>query len=422
MVAQKGKLITASIILFIVSIGVLADSSVVCRICVLFLFVICIYLGIHEKYILNPYFMFALVPFTLLIYAKISYYHLELTVNTWLFAIINIAAFVISMEFTPNYKKYNKCRGVGEGRQLLDHAVLLLVLGYLPTVYSLILGGSMPLASVFTLFSSGAIVCVLKSKRKKYIGLVFVVFVLSWIGYVTKSSILTFAIAVLIGYEKYYVESVKQKRILIVLSVLGLILMISAFSFANQGRGSESGMSAVQYYSKYGGLVWNEQATLLMPYMYLTTPWANLQYVMETQPAHTYGLWFIKPLIGYFQIDTLFLKYYEMNAYSNFNTFTYLAYCFKDFGFWGSCLSSAFLGFFTKKVYTRYAVSRSPLDVACYVLVAQAVIEMFFSNHFFTQSYPFTIVIIMGIYKYIFCKKSSVELEPELEGTDIDDN
>lgn len=415
MIVEKKTFITAMFVLLTAIIGVIFNSPIVCRACVLLLFVICILRGMREKYFLNPYYMFALVPFTLLIYANISNYHLDLTVNTWLIAIINIAAFVTALDFTPEYKHLERCKGVGEGRQLVDHTIILLVLGFMPTIYTMVLGGTMPLASLFTLFSSGAIVCALKSKNKILIGLIFFIYVISWIGYVTKSTILTFAIAFLIGYEKYYVESVKQKRRLVVLSMLGLLIMIAAFSFANQGRGSESGMSAVQYYSTYGGLAWNKNASLFMPYMYMTTPWANLQYVIETQANHTYGLWLIRPLIGYFQMDNLFSSAYELEAYSNFNTFTYLAVCFKDFGFWGSCISSVFLGCFTKKVYSRFTVSRSPLDVACYVLVAQAVIEMFFSNHFFTQSYPFTIVIIMGIYKFVFCKNYNAELELGLE-------
>ncbi|MDD6042739.1 MAG: hypothetical protein PUB87_03170 [Eubacteriaceae bacterium] len=411
MIVEKKTFITAMFVLLTAIIGVVFNSPIVCRACVLLLFVICILRGMREKYFLNPYYMFALVPFTLLIYANISNYHLDLTVNTWLIAIINIASFVIALDFTPEYKHLEKCKGVGDGIQLAEHTIILLVLGFMPTVYTLVLGGIMPLASIFTLFSSGAIVCALKSRNKVLIGIVISVFIISWVGYVSKSSVLTFAIAILIGYEKYYVESAKQKRRLIVLAILGLLLMIAAFSFANQGRGSKSGMNAVQYYATYGDLTWNRNASLLMPYMYMTTPWANLQYVMETQANHTYGLWLIKPLISYFQFDSLFSKFYELRAYSNFNTFTYLAYCFKDFGFWGSCISSVFLGIFTKKVYSRFTVSRSPLDVACYILVAQAVVEMFFSNHFFTQSYPFSIVVIMGIYKLVFCKNYDVELE-----------
>lgn len=411
MIVEKRTLIAALLIILTATIGVVFESTAVSRICVLFLLVICILRGMREKYFLNPYYMFALVPFTLLIYANISNYHLDLTVNTWMIAIINIAAFVIALDITPEYRHLDKCKGVGEGKQLVIHAIILLILGFMPTVYTLALGRIMPLASVFTLFSSGAIVCALKSKKKVLIGAVFFIFVISWIGYVTKSAILTFTIVILIGYEKYYVRSTEQKRRLKVLTVLGLLVMIAAFSFANQGRGNESGMSAVQYYSKYGGLVWNGDANLLMPYMYLTTPWTSLQYVMETQASHTYGLWFIKPFIGYFKLDSLFSKMYELHAYSNFNTFTYIAYGFKDFGFWGSCISSVFLGFFTKKVYSRFTVSRSPLDVTCYVFVAQAVIEMFFSNHFFTQSYPLTIVIIMGLYKLTLAKNYQIELE-----------
>lgn len=415
MVVRKKTLVTALIIILTTMLGVIFNSAAMCRLCVLFLLIICIIKGIGEKYVLNPYYMFALVPFSLLIYKKISDYHVELTVSTWLFTIINIAAFVIAMDFTTEYKKIEKCKGLGSFRSLTKHTIIFLILGFMPTVYSLVIGGIMPLASIFSLFSSGAIVCAMKSKKKILIGVVFGVFLFSWIGYVTKSSVLTFAIAILISYEKYYVKSEKQKRRLMVLFIIALFLMISAFSFANQGRGNKSGLSAVQYYSVYGGVVWNKNASLLMPYMYMTTPWANLQYVMENQSWHTYGLWFIKPFLGYFQLDQFFSDFYELTAYSNFNTFTYLAYCFKDFGFWGSCISSAFLGFYTKKIYSRFIISRSPLDIACYVLVAQAVVEMFFSNHFFTQSYPFTIVIIMGIYKLLFCKKYDVEIEREIE-------
>lgn len=415
MIVEKKTFITAMFVLLTAIIGVVFNSPIVCRACVLLLFVICILRGMREKYFLNPYYMFALVPFTLLIYANISNYHVDLSVNTWLIAIINIAAFVISVDFTHDYKRYEKCKGVGDEGRLVKHTVLLLGVGFLPSIYSMAVGGTMPFASIISLLPTAALMCALKSKKRGLIIGVVVVFVFSWIGYVSKSSVLTFALAILIGYEKYYVVTLNQKRKLIVLAVLGLLLMIAAFSFANQDRGSMSGSSAVEYYSKFGGLIWNRNANLLMPYMYMTTPWANLQYVMETQPSHTYGLWFMKPLINYFQLDNLFVSHYSLKAYSNFNTFTYLAVCFKDFGFWGSCISSVFLGFFTKKVYSRYKVSRSPLDIACYVLVAQAVLEMFFSNHFFTQSYPFTIVIIMGIYKLVFCKNSIAELEQEYE-------
>lgn len=417
MIVKRKTLITVLLLVFTAIIGMALNLTVTYKACVFCLMIICILRGKAERYFLNPYYMFILVPFTLLIYTKMSKYHLKLTDNTYIIAIINIVTFIMAMDLTPEYKHFERCKGVGEGRQVTINAIILLGLGFLPTVYFIIVGHSMPLASVISLFSTGAVLCALKSKKKKLIIFVSLCFILSWVKYVSKSAILTFSIAMIIGFEKYYVRSIEQKRKLVALSVVGVVLMIFAFSFANQGRSNAYGRDALDYYTKYGGVKWKGNALLFMPYMYLTTPWTNLQYVMETQPTHTYGLWAIKPLLNYLQIDGIFSDYYVLQPYSNFNTFTFIACCFKDFGFWGSCISSAFLGIFTKKIYSRYKVSKSPLDVTCYVLLSQAVLEMFFSNHFYTQSYPFTIVIIMGIYKMVFCKK----YQPELEQMYIDD-
>ena len=413
MVVQRKTLITAAIIIVTATIGIALNLIIVCRACVLFLLIICIIRGRQERYFLNPYYMFAIVPFTLLIYIKISNYHLDLTTNTWLIAILNIAAFIIALDFTQGYKKISKCVGLGEGRKLTNHIMLLLGIGFLPFVYSIIFKSNMPFGSMISLFAIGAIVGAVKSKKKSLIILVTVMYVISWIEYVSKFSILTFVLAVIIAYEKFYVTTTRQRMRLIIIAIIGVIIMIIAFSFANQGRENASGQAALNYYARYGGAIWNGSSALFMPYMYLTTPWANLQYVMETQNTYTYGLWMLKPLLNFLQIDGLFGNAYNLTPYSNFNTFTYIACCFKDFGFWGSCISSAFLGFFTKKVYSRYEVSRSPLDVTCYILLSQAVLEMFFSNHFYMQSYPFTIVIMMGIYKLVFCRKSLTEIEPE---------
>ena len=138
----------------------------------------------------------------------------------------------------------------------------------------------------------------------------------------------------------------------------------------------------------------------------------NLQYVMETQDTRTYGLWMAKPLLGYLQVSNTLEPNYKIIPYSSFNTCAYMTYGFKDFGYWLSVLMSIFLGYFVKRVYSRYRMSRSPYDVAAYILVAQATLEMFFSNHFFTQSYPFTIVILMAAIKWIMRQRNAL---PELE-------
>lgn len=401
-------LLTAIMCLFCI----ILDATWLCRVCVIFLVIVCIYKGLFEKTLLNPYFLFSLTPISLLLCQNLGKnYMLDLSTSTWVLAIINISAFLIAFDFTSKKVNVQKCIGFSGNKQLVKNTYILLFLGFLPTMFRMAFHFEMPLASIFSLFSTPAIVCAMKSKNKTVIISVFCVFVFSWVGYVSKTSVLSTAIAILICYEKYYIKTKKQKIKLIVFSGLALLVMIAAFSFANQDRGSSTADEVVEYYSKYGNISWNHNDALLMPYLYLTTPWTNLQYVTETQSTHTYGLWFFKPILGYLQLDKFFSNSYSLTAYSNFNTYTFIAYCFKDFGYFGSMISSAFLGFFCKKIYSRYSVSCSPLDVACYVLVGQAILEMFFSNHFYSQSYPFTIVLLMGIYKFVFCRKGNLELE-----------
>ena len=416
MKVKRRSLIMGIMIILMMLLGIFIQSEFSCRISVLFILILCIIRGKQEKYYLNPYYLFAITPFSLLIYRNISNYHVDLTIETWILAIINMAAFLLALEFTSEYRKLRKCIGAGDGKILRYNTIILLILGFMPFAYELLIGGLMPLAYVFSLFTSAAIICAMKSKDKGLIILVIGVCVLTSLEYVTKTTILTYTVAALIGYEKYYITNIKQKKRLIILVIIAGLVMVSAFSFANQGRSSlRSASEVAEYYTTYGNLQWEGNNSLLMPYMYLTTPWSNLQYVLYSQDARTFGLWLFKPILGYLQIDKVFEGLYALKAYSNFNTFTFIVCNFKDFGYWGSCISSFFLGFFAKKVYSRFRQSRSPLDVACYVLTGQAVLQMFFNNEFFIQSFLFTIVIIMGMYKYLFCKKCKIELESKLQ-------
>jgi oligosaccharide repeat unit polymerase len=219
-------------------------------------------------------------------------------------------------------------------------------------------------------------------------------------GSVSKLFVLMLAMTILVIYDKYYAVTKKSKRREFLLMIAGIALMLAAFSFANKDRGSYDADDGVSGYSAQG-ITWTGATRFFMPYMYLTNAWTNLQYVTETQDSRTYGLWMAKPVLGYLQLDDSFGPIYNLESYSSFNTFGFITCGFKDFGYWLSVISALMLGFFVKKIYSRFLLSRSPFDVACYVLVGLATLEMFFSNHFFMQSYPFTVVIIMGLYKFV---------------------
>ena len=148
--------------------------------------------------------------------------------------------------------------------------------------------------------------------------------------------------------------------------------------------------------------------------MYFTTPWNNLQYIMETTREHTYGLWLIKPFLSYIQVAGNIDAYTALTPYQNaFNTYGFISVQYVDFGMIGSALSSAVLGILVGKVYRRYRYCPDGFNIGCYGLVACATLEMFFSNHFFGQSYPFTILIVAWIYgkvglRMVFGKQLSV--------------
>ena len=394
-------------------LGMFYSEVIMFRISTLCILIICLLWAQKEEKLVNPYSLFAFVPFSLSIYVNIgSYYMQDLTPATWILAIINMLAFLVGLRVTKSVNNTNLCVGVGTTiGEYQKHALLLTIVGTIPYLYYAATNSIFPLASVITLFSMPGLMCAITSRKKSLILACIAIIVSPMIiGHTSKSSVLTIALCFIIAYEKFYVRTEKDRKKLLLIGALGVILMLFSFSFANKERGAYNAQEGMEQYEN-NGIVWEHDASLYLPYMYLTTPWANLQYVTETQDTRTNGLWLVKPILSYLQIDDNFKEQYRMQAYSNFNTFTFIAVHFKDFGFWGSILISLLLGFYVKKIYSLYIISNSPLDIAMFVLVGQAVLEMFFSNHFFTQSYPFTILILMWIYKKTVCANKPLEID-----------
>lgn len=398
------SLVTIFLIIMLCIIGVAFNSLAVCRIIVLLLAAICIMNGRSERKIINPYYLFALTPISLILYSNISSnYMVDLNIKTWLLAILNMGAFIGALNFGPSAKQEPSPYDVDDNTSIGNHILILSILAFVPLYLNTFIGISLPLYSTFSLFYIPALMCAIYSKNKKWVIFVLVLTMVPWFRNVSKSTILTVFIALLVAYEAYYQLSTKARIRLAALCTVAVVVMLYSFTFANQLRGTRTAEGQLHYYTKYGNVKWSGSTILFMPYMYFTTPWANLQYVMQTQNTRTYGLWLIRPLISYFQMDEHFASQYVLIPKSSFNTFGFIAPHFKDFGFWGSTISTIILGIFVKWVYTRSEATERPLDVACYAFCAQAVLQMFFSNHYFQQCYPFTIVIIVGLYRFLYC-------------------
>ncbi|MFH2117481.1 MAG: O-antigen polymerase [Bacillota bacterium] len=377
---------------------------------VLGILLFCIYKGFNEKSIINPYFLFSIVPFSLLIYSpEISnVYLLNLTNSTIYYAIFNMVFFLIGLNVTKIHFT-NHRKQISNKAELVFHAWVMFAISIIPSF-----APSFILSSVISLFIYPALASAIKSKNLLTIILIYLAYIVINLNTFTKLEVLSILIVTIVSIVKYYNFHKQNKFMFFIFIVVGVLLMLEMFDLKSYLQSGGTFLSYIQGgYLNYnietsflqsGNITWNFNNKLVVPYMYLTTPWTNLQYVMETQNNLTFGLWFLKPLLGWLQLDGFFLTKYNLQAYSSFNTFTYLAVIFKDVGYWGSLLISLFLGFFVKLVYNRFLFSRSPLDIASYALVSLATFQMFFSNHFFMLSYPFTIIVISAIYQFVFVK------------------
>lgn len=396
------KLVFFSLLVSIVAIA--SRNVVVCRICVLLILGLCIYLGRREPKFFNPFYLFALTPFSLLIYTNLSdSIMMDLSHDTWIIAIINMFAFIVAVYYSIIHTKDGRMHEGQTPDNLGDHALLLIFLYSVASIYQLITSKTLAVSSVFLVCGIAAIICALKSRKIRIIIFVVAVYFLLALDTMSKASILRIAVTIMIGYEMLYPSTKMQRRVIYVLTIASVVLLIASFAFGLKGKEHTSAQERKEKYEASFGMTWDSSAELVGPYAYMTTPWTNLQYVMETQGGeHTYGLWLLRPAIGYLQMEGKYKKEYNLVAYSSFNTFTFIAVQYKDFGLYLSIISSILIGLFVGRYYRRCLTTNSPLEIASYVLTAQATLMMFFSNHFFMMSYPFTIVLAMWIYKNIF--------------------
>ncbi len=371
---------------------------------VYFIFLWTISLGIKEENIYNPYFLFSLLPISLLIYDETisRTYLVELFEYTYIFAIINMLVFLITMKYTYGYSKRVEV-GLETNEKLLKHGWIMFGISLLAYVIT-------PFSTFLDVFKFMAIACAVKAKR--YASAVVMILIVLFLNQDTlnKTNILCIILLLILCYFKYTgKKGLSFKMVLFI--ALAAFIMVHMFTLksyiVNGGTVWEYITDGYKnndirgYYTERPDVNWNGPEWLFTPWMYLTTPWTNLQLVIFTQRDYTYGLWMLKPVINWLQMDGVLESFYELKSYSTFNTFTYLGVLFKDFGYIGSCFGSVVIAVFVKRIYNRFMNSDSPLDIASYALIAQATAELFFSNHFFTQSYPFVIVMMVALYRLI---------------------
>ena len=396
----------------LIGFAFLLGSIVVDKVILLYLIILFLIYGLRERFLLNPYLLFILTPITLLASVNIgANYTLDLTHETYILGIINISAFLFSLNFKFNSREIfekSKVRFLynpwfNSKWKLKFMAIIFLLISLLGNVI-------VEIHTLVWFFGLVGLACCFKLK-KLWLIIPYIIAVFSLAPELSKTSVVIYLIAIILLGEKYY-RKISRKYILPGILVTVSVVLLSFF-IANKDRGQLDLNSTIKTYSEQG-ISWSYSPILFLPYMYLTTPWTNLQYVTLEQDDRTNGLWSIKPIVGYFQLDENFKSQYGIEAFSSFNTFTFIAVHFKDFGYWLSILPTIFLGILVRISYRRFLNYESPFTTALYCVIAFATFQMFFSNHFFMQSYPFTAIILITIFSSIFnlqlkCKNIKAE-------------
>lgn len=378
----------------------------------------------RETVLLNPYLLFCVMPVTLIIYdSRISERYLDnLEGETWLLILLNLLMLFLGFYLTKPFRKINAdwlgfsiYDDITSAKRLKFHFWLALGIGLLPSIYALcvgwhdLLGGNLyvmrnyfnmfPAASFLKFSLYFAIACAFKMKKKYYIAMAVLGQLASFMLLFSKLELLLLTMVLAICWLKYYKVNIKLSYVCVLFAVV-VILFLWAFDFYDAMR--TQGESMTDKLINRGDIIWNGPKSLAMPYMYLVQGWNNLQYVMQTQGEHSYGLWFFNPILHYMPIKFEGLQ--ELEAPSFFNTFTFLGVQYKDFGIAGSSFVSVFLGFWIKKIYTMFLQSLSPLSICVYAINMVAILQMYFSNHFFMSLYPFTICILLLVYDVLLLK------------------
>lgn len=382
----------------------------------------CVIRGLQEKVIINPYLLFSITPISLLIYDKSvsEHYLVDLSNTTYLIAIANFTAMLLGFNLMRNpkikfnYNLWNK--GINlRTIECAKYAKIFMILGIYPTIYGCLRGAgylfsfnlnqmknivnSAPLSSIFQLFLYAGVVCAFKSKQKQTIAMCMFSLIVSIILNFSKSTVAMVCISVLVTI---YTERINNKErtnrsLMIMLLLVAGYLMYESFDIYNNIRHDYD----TNAYFQGLGYVDNVSQNLFLPYMYLISPWSNLQYIMQTTSVHTWGLWFIKPILGYLQLDTILGIDYSMTPrFSAFNTFSYISAFYIDFGFFGSIICSFIFGLGIMWIYRLYMqFSRSPYVITIWALNVYAIAMLFFNNHYLELSYPITILILMWLWQ-----------------------
>ena len=377
-------------------------------------FVCLIALGRKEREAINPYYLFALTPFSLLLYSdSVSSVFLP---KIALEAQLNIMLAIYSYLGGLMTIRWKGCDVQRSSTKAYSFTVVLMI-GLAPHFLGLMAAGIPILASdvnaakesyvlpIIGQFSIFLPITMLIAFHRQNRTLILVSVTLSAFFSIISASkfyILFNALFFISAYIKY-----GGRDIFVIRPIYFLIAAVAAVPFLFEA------VFAARDATNQLDFFWRQEVVFqsqfldqvgdytYLPYLYLTTPWSNFSYVVELEPEFSFGSRTVFSLASVFQLDDLLNISPRPIRMPQFNTHAYLTDFYLDFGLAGVILLSYLLGVLVKWSYLKALKQTDVMSDGIWISIGFASFLLFFSNHFTGQSYPVLSVLVFGAYRLI---------------------
>lgn len=366
----------------------------------------CIQQGKRESQIYNPFNLLIVTLVSFLVYQPHigGPYLDDLTDTTSFFCLVNFCSLIAGFTICSNKNKLPI-----ESDNISYSFLLVFVIGVIPTALSYYIYGNifemegeemletrdnmtLPVISQLAYFLPASILVACNNDNTKHILLSVFFSALAALMTMSKTSMVIVVCYCALAFSKYN-PSIMEHWIVGRLkktSFIWLPVLLIGYFYYNTTKRIDA--ESQDYSSYIDGQFSKYEGGMIMNYLYLCSPWSNLNYDLQNQKPIEYGkrsfAQFAKKIGITYDIPSYRSRYF-------LNTHSYLMDFLLDFGFVGAIIASFFLGWLVYYLYARFGLSDDPLLVAYYVLVSYATVMLFFSNHF-TIGYLLNYLITFG--------------------------
>ena len=365
-----------------------------------------------ESVLINPYSLFVSTPASLIVYnsSVSSYYLPPLSFKTQLFILLSLLCFFLGLRIGNKIKLRYRHSQIYNGWHFILIGLIPYAIGYLYVGWPLLAGNPDQVKSLFfqpvigqlSLFYTAGLVVYFRKRKTKEVIILSILFLVLSVLVLAKLAVLMTVLGIVFLSSRYYRALFKGNKVTIVLFFI-FFLFISLFSILGNLRNVDNVKFAWEDEIHFNNETLDKYGEFLYaPYYYFVTPWTNLEYNIENWDEFGHGVFISKPIVSLLQLDQHFSVEKKMIRNDPWNTHTFLADFYCDFGFVGSLVTTFFLGSFVTIIYRKAIVSGNTLDEALWIYTGCAVLMMFFSNHFTSVGYPVIALVLFYMYRQIY--------------------